>query len=165
VKHALTAERLRHLLDYDRATGIFRWRVTRNHKALSGGIAGYLNESGYIHICIDGAEYKAQRLAWLYVHGQWPGARVDHENGDTVDNSFGNLREATHSQNIANSRLRKDNKAGLKGVSLAYPGRWMANINKDKKRHYLGLFDSPEKAHAAYVAAAQQLFGAFARPA
>jgi hypothetical protein len=123
-----------------------------------------MNMSGYWHVGVDGDEYKAHRLAWLFVHGEWPAGRLDHENGDTADNRIANLRPVTHSQNIANSRLRRDSTSGFKGVSFyTSAGKWGANINKDGRRHYLGLFNTPEEAHAAYCEAACELHGEFAR--
>lgn len=160
----LTHERLIHLLDYDPKTGLFTWRSRRNWRAPAGSIAGCVNQSGYRHIIIDGVEHKAHRLALFWMEGAWPDGDVDHRNGVTDDNRYLNLRPATKSQNIANSKLRRDNKSGFKGVCLEpSTGKWMANINKDKKRHYLGLFSTPEEAHAAYVAAAKKLHGQFAR--
>jgi len=166
MKTPLTAERLREVLAYDRETGFFTWKVSKYKPQLIGQVAGSLNQSGYWHIGVDGAEHKAHRLVWLYVHGEWPPGRLDHENGETADNRFANLRLATHSQNIANSRLRRDSTSGLKGVSFyTSAGKWGANISKDGRRHYLGLFNTPEEAHAAYCAAAGELQGEFARTA
>ena len=77
-----------------------------------------------------------------------------------------NLREATDSQNQANSKKRKDNSVGRKGVSYYHPSRcWRAAINHKGRHYYLGQFSSPEAAHGAYAQAAQRLFGEFARAA
>ena len=43
-------------------------------------------------------------------------ARTDHANRSGTDNRRSNLRFASCSQNTANSRLRRDNQAGYKGV-------------------------------------------------
>jgi len=43
-------------------------------------------------------------------------------------------------------------------------GRWHASIQKNGRPRYLGLFSTPQEAHAAYVDAARKLFGEFARP-
>lgn len=92
---------------------------------------------------------------------------VDHINGDKIDNRRQNLRSCTRAQNQMNQRpkggLRK-NKLGLKGVCRNH-GRYMANITANKVQHYLGTFDTPEEAHAAYCEAAKRLHGEFARTA
>lgn len=162
VRTALTAERLREVLYYEPLTGVFRWKVDKARLAQCGMIAGSVNENGYRHISVDGREYKAHRLAWLHVHGAWPTRRIDHHNGQTDDNAIKNLRTATHSQNLANSRRRRDNTSGYKGVSF-FGGKWMANVCKDGINHYLGLFLTPDAAHRAYLQAAQDLHGEFAR--
>jgi hypothetical protein len=160
---SIDAAAARSLLSYDEASGVLRWRTSsRGRKA--GEIAGSVNRDGYRRIVIWGRSYKAHRLAWLCVYGEWPKERLDHRDGNTDNNAIGNLRLASHSQNLANSKLRRDNKVGLKGVSFQEStGRYQANINKDGKRYYLGSFATPEEAHGAYVCAASELFGEFAR--
>ena len=59
----------------------------------------------------------------------------------------------------ANQRVRSDNKIGLKGVSKTGRGRYRARL----KGIELGYFHTPEEAHAAYVVAAHQHFGEYAR--
>ena len=54
----------------------------------------------------------------------------------------------------------------MKGVDWkARSQKWQARITVNKKQVYLGLFNTQEAAHAAYVAAAQKYFGEFAREA
>jgi len=159
----LTAERLRHLLHYNADTGEFRWRVPRKG-SVKGGAAGRLHYKGYREICVDGRLYRAHRLAWLYVHGQWPKEEVDHRNLNKADNRIENLREASHAQNKHNVPAPANNKSGFKGVSFhKQRRRWTAQICYLGKTQRLGLFDTPEAAHAAYVEAAQRLHGEFAR--
>ena len=162
----ISAETLRDILRYDIQTGVFVWR---NHRrsTLLGKVAGYRKRgqrSFYVGISIYGQEYAAHRLAWLYVTGRWPKAQIDHKDMDGTNNSFSNLREASRSQNLANSPRRLDNSSGYKGVCwFAACEKWRADIAKDGKRHYLGLFDTAEAAHEAYAAAATKLHGEFAR--
>lgn len=157
---ALTVERLRELLEYDPETGDFRWKFDRGSKAPAGAIAGGLNK-GYWLISIDGRRRRAHRLAWLYVHGVWPSGEIDHRNENKVDNRIANLREATRRQNTENISLpRRDNKSSTRGVSTKpRKGRpcWSARIVVDGKQRYLGQFDSPEEAAAAYLAAKAEL--------
>lgn len=91
-----------------------------------------------------------------------PGMQVDHVNCDTLDNRRSNLRFATNAQNVMNSGVRRDNQSGLKGVGKHKSG-WTARITVSGKTTYLGLFRTPEEAHAAYSSAAKIMHGEFAR--
>lgn len=162
-KPALTAERLRERLDYDAETGVFTWRLPPPFRR-PGDIAGYLNKVGYWILHVDGARHLAHRLAWLYMTGEWPSAHIDHINRHTEDNRWANLREATRTENHANCKRYKNNRSGFKGVCYFRPKKkWFAQISINGKRPFLGYFNTPEEAHAAYVEAAQKYFGEFAR--
>lgn len=164
MKDMLTADQARELLTYDPETGSFFWRVRRGHRFAPGDLAGTVLANGYVHIGVRRRYYKAHRLAWLMMTGNWPADLIDHVNCVRTDNRWSNLREATRSQNAANARLAHHNSTGFKGVSFHKKHqRWQANIRADGKYRYLGLFDSPEAAHAAYSRAANQHFGEFAR--
>lgn len=90
---------------------------------------------------------------------------VDHRNGNGLDNRRGNLRCATHAENMQNVGIRVDNRSGYKGVCFDKRcGRWMAYINANRRRRYLGYFPSAELAAHAYDEAARDLHGEFARP-
>lgn len=92
------------------------------------------------------------------------GVLVDHQNTNSLDDTRGNLRLATRSENCTNSRLCKRNTSGFKGVHLnKKTGRWRATIRADKKPMHLGYFDTPEAAFAAYCEAARKYHGEFAR--
>jgi len=74
----LTQERLRELLDFDPATGVFVWAVNRKggRGIVSGMRAGTVkptnNKKRYRYIKLDGIEYLAKRLAWFWTYGRWP---------------------------------------------------------------------------------------------
>jgi len=148
----LTVERLKELLHYDPETGLFHWKVSRGYIAQPGHLAGVTNKRGYIYIGVDGRGYLAHRLAWFYMTGRWPADQIDHINQTKSDNRFSNLRECDNSQNQQNTGLRADNRSGFKGVSLHKSGRWVAERRLRGRRIHLGYHQTPEAAHAAYVA-------------
>lgn len=162
----LTQERLKALLHYDPEAGLFTRLVSRSGpKSKAGDVAGCDNGQGYIRIYVDGKPYKAHRLAWFYMTGEWVD-EVDHRNTVRSDNRWANLREATRGQNRTNCAAYRNNTSGHKGVSLyRRTGKWTAQIQKRGQKHFLGYFDTPEAAHEAYAKAANDLFGQFARAA
>lgn len=106
----LAPEKLRELLSYDRDTGFFRWNVKRNHLAEVGQRAGHRNaKNGYRYVMISGKLYREHRLAWLYIHGEWPDIRldIDHINRVRDDNRISNLRLVTRRTNVENSAVFK----------------------------------------------------------
>ena len=163
----LTAERLRELLTYAPETGLFYWKVApSNGRTVVGSVAGRVNDEGYRKIGIDGRVYAAHRLAYLYMPGEWPKELIDHENLARDDNRWRNLRPATRTQNKANSLPRSA--CGFKGVYITKKRgkiRWRAQIRAEGHLHSLGYYGTPEEANAAYAAAADKLFGEFARAA
>src|ERR1044071_2110070 len=84
----LDAQRLREILDYAAATGIFRWRTPMAYKTKVGDIAGGPLRTGHIRIRIHPERYMAHRLARLYVHGEWPTFDVDHIDGNPPNNTI-----------------------------------------------------------------------------
>lgn len=91
------------------------------------------------------------------------GQRVDHRNGNGLDNRKENLRPATTQENNQNRSKYESTSSRFKGVRPARDGRWVAAITLDKKSQVLGVFDAEEDAAIAYDAAAVRLFGEFAK--
>ncbi|WP_034689891.1 HNH endonuclease [Acidovorax sp. MR-S7] len=153
----LTAARLRHLLDFDACTGVFRWRI-KWYRMNPGDIAGTPDGRGYQSIMISRKGYRSHRLAWLHVYGEWPDGDIDHINGDRSDNRITNLRVCTNAENGQNRGLNKNNKSGYVGVSFnAQSGKWQAHIHADGRRHRLGEFSVKEDAASAYARAKENL--------
>lgn len=88
---------------------------------------------------------------------------VDHINGETLDNQRCNLREANHSQNAANSKLRVDSTSGFKGVDyIKAHNRWRARLKSNNTEFNLGEYRTPIEAAQAYNIASKLLFEEFA---
>lgn len=149
----LTIERLRELLQYEEATGLFRWKVRTNRLATVGAVAGRVNSQGRRQIGIDGKRYQAHRLVWFYKTGVMPQCDLDHIDNDHTNNRFENLRLDPSKDNQQNqTKPHRNNKSGFLGVSPCR-GKWAATISVKGAKRHLGLFASPIEAYEAYVAA------------
>lgn len=155
-------------LDYDLATGIFRWKKEpRPVRPCLGEIAG-TKTANYILIKLPGfSSIGAHRLAWIYVHGLTiGGAEVDHIDTNPLNNAIGNLRLATSSEQKQNKKVQSNNRSGLKGAfyHAAHKGKkWRTQIKVGGKLIFLGYFHTAQEAHEAYGRAAIEHFGEFAR--
>ncbi len=158
----LTQDRVRELFDY-REDGALIWRVYRSSNARPGDVAGYMKSHGYLYVSINEKRFIVHRVVFLWHHGYLP-PDVDHINGVRSDNRIENLREASRSQNLHNSKKSSRNTSGYKGVSWCdRRQKWRANICTNYKQRSLGYFDTAELAAAAYAEAAAKDHGSFAR--
>lgn len=84
----LTHRRLLQILEYDQATGVFRWKVEACRNRKVGSVAG-----GKTNIIFDGLTYAKSHLAWFYVTGAWSKRTIGRLNGQSADVHFANLVE------------------------------------------------------------------------
>lgn len=145
---------------YNPEDGLFRFTTSRGGK-YKHDIAGSLDNTGYIHIMLNGKKYLAHILVWLYCFEELPVAELDHINGIKHDNRLDNLREVTRSQNNMNRKVLKSNKLGIKGVRKQANGKFTARININGKQKHLGTFNTAEEASEAYNTAAKETFKEF----
>jgi len=152
-------------LAYDKETGNLTWtKPIGFKKSVIGQIAGSVDSRGYRSVYLKGFNFRAHLLCWILAYGVKPTKEIDHINGIKDDNRLNNLREATRSENCINRKLFSNNKSGFKGVHWReHAQRFTANIYKNKKRISLGYFDTAEKAHDAYLKAAHEIHGEFAK--
>lgn len=160
---SLTVERLRQVLHYDALTGRFTWLVS-NGPRLAGAAAGSVWKNRYVHIGIDGKIYRAHRLAWLWMTGEWPTDEVDHKNRIGLDNRWDNLRTASRNENMANVSRRVRGALAHRGVYQLESGRWGTRATVNGKSAYFGSFDTQEEAVAHRRAECQRLRGDFYSP-
>ena len=152
------------VLDYNPETGVLTWSKVSNRTDRFGMEAGWLDGTkGYRKIEIKGFSFRAHRICWLLAYGEYPKDEIDHINGIKNDNRLINLRQATHSQNCMNQKIKVNNKTGFKGVHLRKgTKKYVSIIWKNGKCHYLGQYDAPKQAHDAYVKASVVIHGEFA---
>jgi hypothetical protein len=156
----VTHEELLRAFHYDPDTGVFTNISRRANCVHPGTRAGYVNAKGYRVIKYRQQAYKAHRLAIFYMTGEWPPEQVDHINGDRDDNRYSNLRCADPALNTQN--LKGAVSGSSSGLLGAHRGgwkkrRWVAAINVEGRRLYLGIYKTPEEAHQVYLEAKRML--------
>lgn len=172
IKPLPSLARLQELLTYDETTGILTWKnqpktsrsnIGFNNKC-GGKVAGTVSDTGYLVVGIAKKYYLAHRVIWKLMTGNDPLDIIDHEDTDQLNNRWRNLRETANGPNIQNSRIRKDNVSGVKGVHWdAGHKAWRASIGCDGKTIKIGRFKSFETACTARQQASEKMHGAFAR--
>jgi len=156
-RDGVTQDRLKELLRYDPDTGVFTWKAKASKNTIIGSKAGYKNNLGYVMIGVDGNQYLAHRLAWLYMIGAWPENEIDHIGGKRDDNCWNKLRHVTASINHQNLRAAKShNQTGFLGVHPNGLG-FAAQIRVNGNVVHLGTFSAPAIAHSAYLEAKRKL--------
>lgn len=143
----LTQELLIDRLSYSPITGEFLWRKSEM-------AAGCIAKHGYRVIRIDGVLYYAHRLAWLYMHGEWPTKFIDHINLNKTDNRIINLRDVSPADNSSNQHAphMKKTASGKRGVQRNHSG-WQAVIWRNGERQCLGTFNTIDDAYSSYLRA------------
>lgn len=181
MKKDVSIEYLSTILKLNENTGVLTWRSRprehfKNQQVFVGWntryadkTAGYERPDGYRIVRFDGQRFLYHRIVYAIHHGmniQDLPRFIDHIDNNQRNNIPANLRPAEHAQNLYNISAHIDNTSGFKGVSWeARYKHWEARIRANGQRYHLGYFDSPEDAHAAYAAAANDLHGEFARTA
>lgn len=152
---------LNKLLRYDATTGklFWKWRHPSvfdgceiKTKSWNNRFAGKealtaLEAYGYKHGHILKIKLKAHRVVWAMLHGCWPVGEIDHINGNPADNRIGNLRDVSHSDNLKNRKISKNNTSGVVGVYWRKDRmKWRACIEANGVQMHLGTFDTRDEA-------------------
>lgn len=159
ISPALAAE----LLDYDPETGFLTWRkrrrdlfsANRSHARWNNRFAGtraftFVNDKGYYCGTILEHPYKAHRVIWAIVYGEWPRGQIDHIDGCRLNNCISNLRVVTNAENLRNAGISAANTSGITGVSWDKKrGKWHAFIRANTKNIHLGYYNNIDDAATA----------------
>lgn len=122
-------------------------------------IGGIQKSTGYHRATIDGVTYRTHRLAWFWVHGEWPRNDIDHIDGNPANNALSNLRDVPKAVNLQNQqRPHRNNKLGVLGVHQL-GGRYRAAILVSGRMRHLGAYDTVHAAQEAYLVAKSSLHG------
>lgn len=159
-----SVELLWELFDYKPLTGELVWRKAPCNRVRPGSCTGSMHMQGYVTTRVDKVSYLTHRLIWAWLHAKDPANfDIDHADGNRLNNTWRNLRLATTAQNASNSKTRKHNATGIKGVRISSSGNFQARITKAGVTHHLGTFHTAEEAALAYKKAAERLHGEFSR--
>jgi hypothetical protein len=162
--HILTQLKVKEVLDYNPATGVFTWKKPVAKRVKVGDKAGTLRKDGYIGLTIAGKRFLAHRIAYLFMKGCFPDEEIDHKDTNKANNQWDNLRPADDTQNQGNVNLRSDNKSGCRGVHWNKRlGKWVVSIHMNGARKHIGCFHNIDEATDAYRQYAKDYFGEFAR--
>ncbi|NTF67922.1 HNH endonuclease [Rhizobium rhizogenes] len=167
----LPAPILRDLFSYE--DGYLFWRerprdLFKTNRAFSAWNARFAGKlAGHVHASRSGKRRKtvinvlgiserhlSSRLIWAWHHGEWPSELVDHEDGNTLNDRIGNLRDIPPATNSKNMKMHSGNTSGVTGVCWhKQRGKWKAEIMANRVKKHLGVFDNIEDAIAARKAA------------
>lgn len=171
-----TPDQLRELLRYDPETGKLFWKerpvsMFASAKASKIWHTRYANKEAFTAVThgykvgrIFDVSHRAHRVIWAICYGEWPANCIDHINGERADNRITNLRAATKAENSMNQAGPKSKSGGIKGAYWdSWRNRWKSEIRFYGNRKFLGYFDTPEEANAAYCEASEKLQGEYSR--
>ena len=157
----ITQNRILELLEYK--DGSLFWKAKPAKQIAIGKEAGCVNNHGYSVIRIDGVLHRTHRIIFLMHHGYLP-QYIDHADGNKLNNSIENLREATACQNAYNKPAQSNNESGKKGVRWHKQIKhWCVEIQVNKVKHYLGIYKDLELAALVASEARSLYHGKFAR--
>lgn len=90
--------------------------------------------------------------------------KVDHRNGNGLDNRRTNLRASTRSQNLGNRKKNRNGSSKFKGIHWNKKlKKWRATIRVNGEQFSLGCYAQEIDAALAYDRAAREKWGEFAR--
>lgn len=162
----LDQDYLKELFEYK--DGELYWKVKPANKVFIGDKAGTTNKKAgttnrYAVVGINGKRRYKHKIIFIMVHGYSP-IEIDFIDNNPANCRIENLRAATRSDAVCNSRKRKNNTSGYKGVSWDIrKNKWVSYIMKNQKRIHLGYFKDIKKAYEVYCIAAKKYHGEFAK--
>jgi len=168
MKEKPSLDYLKQRITVDIEHGIIKWvDATKFHCILNGRPAGTLrvntrHDKAYWYIKIDGVALKRSHIVFLFATGQWPSLQIDHINGNSLDDRFMNLREATAMQNSWNHKKRAKKSEQPMGVRELPSGKFQARLTCDKRQICLGSYKTSDEAAVIYQQKRKEMFGDYA---
>jgi len=140
--------RLKELFRYD--DGKLYWIKAKGNRP-GGNRAGCISRSGkgvkFRKISIDKVRYAEHRVIAQFLGLDTDGKLIDHIDGNPLNNRIENLRSATNSENLRNTRKKSRTFGGVHFDKSR--SKWMAFVGEEHGFKNLGRFDSLLDAIAA----------------
>lgn len=150
----MTFNELKNNYYYNPNTGML-YRLLKNKSRLITA----RDKFGHVVVTYKRKGYKAHRLIWFYMTGEWPDI-IDHINRIPYDNKWCNLRNGNYKLNSINRKLASNSLSNIKGVTyIKKENMWRSRIGVNGKQIYLGYFKTKEEAANAYKIAVNKYYG------
>lgn len=160
----LTQQRLKELIHYDPATGVFTWNVVRGPKGKGSTVGQSLRKGKGLEkwVVIDKTRRRLSDMAFLFMTGEFPSGVMCFLDTNRSNLAWSNLKEVVK-QSPKTTRLISDKtklKSGYKGVYWHKQiKKWTARITFNSRSIYLGVFSDPKDGARAYNDAALKYVG------
>ena len=139
----ITQELVKKIFEYQK--GELFWKIQVSNKKI-GDKAGRKQTLHYFQTRINGKYYYNHRIIFLYHHGYLPKC-IDHIDGNCLNNSIENLREASLYQNQQNRKIAKNNTSGIKGIyKIKNKEKWCVRLKVNGKQNFFGNYHDLEVA-------------------
>ena len=128
----------------------YKWKVIENKANQS---------QGYCQVDFNGRKCMYHVILWILFHKENipENLKIDHINGNKIDNRLENLRLVTQRENLQNRSEHRKGK--LAGVSYCkkIDKKYRAQISINNKDVYLGYYQTDKEANKAYEKACKHL--------
>jgi hypothetical protein len=151
-----------HVGDWSGLIRLTDWRTGKAGRILrasSGDMTGNIKYTSrgkkYWNIKICNTAYKAHRIIYLLTYGNISSEmQIDHINGDSLDNSIGNLRLVTNTVNRRNLKRYSNNTTGVNGVHyvvnasgiMYFVACWYEGEKRKTKSFPISRYENPDDA-------------------
>lgn len=149
------------IYQYDEVNGGLVWKAINNPRhpgqAKIGQQVGGDDGHGYKMCMLLGHKFKVHQIVWLILKNKIQTLPLDHINRNRTDNRIENLREVTDQQNIFNQSSNVREYSGVTKPNKS--NKFIARLQINGKKIFLGSFDTKEEAAIAYQIASKKLRG------
>ena len=157
----LNLKDINNLFYYDNGN-LYR-KISTQKNVLVHSKVGTKNTLGYMVVSIKNKTYLIHRIIFWLKNNYLP-KYIDHIDGNKLNNSIENLREASNQQNCFNQKLRKTSTSGIKNVRWDFRiNKWVVRFTVNYKPKHIGVYAELHDAIEVAEKTRKQLHKEFAR--